>query len=376
MNIRSAISSLFYLCFLLQVTIIHAQKPEISVTLFRDSAFGAVWSRHDSNLVAYNAMQPNGYFGIYLANINSANHRINERCLTCDNPSLPGKNKGAPDFQSTGKYIVFIAEKANHPGSSANSVPGIGTYSDIWVLTLDGKKATQLTHTPNSRDSASGIIFSIFSPDGKKLSWTEMIGKVNIWKGRQQFGSWVIKTANFIDDSIRGPYLANIKVYQPGGVPAFNEGYGWSPDGSKLIFASCFNQFWVWDDQIYTMDILGSNIRQLTSTSNSYPYNEHAFYSPDGKNIVWMTNRDAHKGSSKGGDDWWIMNSNSTNQRRLTYFNDPVSPYWTGSTHILGHGSFSPNGKRIIGDIGESKPIQVNPTAYGSIYVINLIDLH
>ena len=207
MNIRSAISSLFYLCFLLQVTIIHAQKPEISVTLFRDSAFGAVWSRHDSNLVAYNAMQPNGYFGIYLANINSANHRINERCLTCDNPSLPGKNKGAPDFQSTGKYIVFIAEKANHPGSSANSVPGIGTYSDIWVLTLDGKKATQLTHTPNSRDSASGIIFSIFSPDGKKLSWTEMIGKVNIWKGRQQFGSWVIKTANFIDDSIRGPIL-------------------------------------------------------------------------------------------------------------------------------------------------------------------------
>ena len=124
------------------------------------------------------------------------------------------------------------------------------------------------------------------------------------------------------------------------------------------------------------MDTLGGNITQLTSTAKNYPYNEHAFYTPDGKNIVWMTNREAKKGNSEGGDDWWIMNSDSTNQRRLTYFNDPTCPYWTGTTHINGHGSFSPGGKRFIGDVGESKPIQLNPKAYGSIYIINLIDIH
>jgi hypothetical protein len=70
------------------------------------------------------------------------------------------------------------------------------------------------------------------------------------------------------------------------------------------------------------------------------------------------------------------MNSDSTDQRRLTYFNDPASPYWTGTTHILCHGSFSPDGKRIIGDVGEKLPIQLKSNAYGSIYVINLIDLH
>jgi len=366
----------FCLCLFLNVENVRAQKPVVTVTKFRDSAFGATWSRYDSTLVAYNAMQSNGYFGIYVANINAANQRLNERCLTCNNASLPGKNMGAPDFQPTGKYMVFIAEKANHPGKSGNSVPGIGTYSDLWVITMDGKKAYKLTNTPNSTDSASGIIFSFFSPNGKKISWTEMTGKVKVFNGKRQFGTWVIKTADFIDDSIKGPHLANIKTIRPGGVDAFNEAYGWSPDGSKIIFASCFNQFWVWDDQIYTMDTLGGNITQLTSTAKNYPYNEHAFYTPDGKNIVWMTNREAKKGNSEGGDDWWIMNSDSTNQRRLTYFNDPTCPYWTGTTHINGHGCFSPGGKRFIGDVGESKPIQLNPKAYGSIYIINLIDIH
>jgi Tol biopolymer transport system component len=360
------------LCTLMPLQSAFAQKPNITVTKFRDSAFASAWSRNDSTLVAYNAMQPNGYFGIYTAHVSADNKRVGEQCITCGNTALPGKNIGDPDFQPTGKYILFIAEKAQHPGSSANSVPGIGTYSDVWAMTLEGKKATRLTNTPNSRDSASGVIFSFFSPNGKKIMWTEMVGKVRVFRGRKQFGSWVIKTADFIDDSLKGPHLANIKVYQPGGVAAFNEAYGWSPDGSQIIFASCYNQFWVWDDQIYTMDTLGGNIKQLTSTEKNYPYNEHAFYTPDGKKIVWMTNREAKKGSSQGGDDWWMMNADSTNQHRLTYFNDTASPYWTGATHINGHGSFSPDGKRFIGDVGESKPIQLDADAYGSVYIINL----
>jgi Tol biopolymer transport system component len=239
-------------------------------------------------------------------------------------------------------------------------------------MTMDGKKAYQLTNTSDQPHTASGVLFPFFSSNGKKLSWTEMTDTANIYNGKQNFGYWVIKTANFRDDDINGPSLANIKVLQPGGVPAFNEAYGWSPDGSKILFASCYNQFWVWDDQIYTMDTTGNNIKQMSSTFKNYPYCEHASYSPDGKYIIWMTNRDCKTGSSKGGDDWWIMNSDSTQQQRLTYFNDTLSSYWTGNTHICCHGSFSPDGKRFLGDVGGSLPLQLDPKQVGSIYVINL----
>ncbi|HTA28654.1 MAG TPA: T9SS type A sorting domain-containing protein, partial [Bacteroidia bacterium] len=187
------------------------------------------------------------------------------------------------------------------------------------------------------------------------------------------FGYWVVKIAPFIDDTINGPHLDsnNIRTITPGGVQAFNESYGWSPDGSRLLFASCYNQFWPLDDQIYTMDTLGNNIKQMTSTAHSYPYTEHAFYNTTGTQILWMTNLDNMVGSSKGGDDWWIMNSDTTHQERLTYFNDTLCSYYTGSTHINGHGSFSPNGNKFIGDVGGSAAVQTNPAAsIGANYII------
>ena len=111
----------------------------------------------------------------------------------------------------------------------------------------------------------------------------------------------------------------------------------------------------------------------MSSTAHNYPYCEHAFYSTDGKHIVWMTNEDCDTGSSVGGDDWWIMDSDTTHQQRLTYFNDTTSSYWTGSVHINCHGSFSPNSTKFIGDVTGSKPVQTDPAAsIGAIYIITL----
>lgn len=358
--------SFIFVFLQISASVLWAQEPRISsFAMVRDSAFGSVWDTYDTTLVAYNALQSNGYFGVYFAHV-SGNQLINETCFTCLNNSLPGKNAGAPVFQPGGKWVGFVAEKANHPGSSSNSVPGIGSYSDVWVMTRDGQRAYQLTNTPDS--GTSGIIFPFFSPDGKEFSWTEMTCPVGI-NGQQEFGCWVINIADFIDDSINGPSLANIRTINPGGAQAFNEAYGWSPDQSKIIFASCYNQFWVWDDQIYVMDTNGNNINQLTACCD---YNEHAFFSPDGKFIVWMTNTGTNSGTTLGGDDWFIMNADSTDKNRLTFFNDTTSQFWTGEVHVLGHGCFSPDGQRIIGDVGGDEPIQEDPSQVGSVYIYNL----
>ena len=362
---------LFIFCIFSLTEVAKAQKPStaISVTKFRDSALACTWCQYDSTLVAYNLLQ-NGYYGIYLASIGPNNTCINERCMSCNNSSLPGKNVAQPTFQPAGKYLLFTAEKATHAGSSSNSIPGIGLYNDLWVMTMDGKKAYQLTNMPDT--GISGIIECYFSPNGKEVMWDQLTEPAAL-AGKQEFGYWVIKIAPFIDDSINGPSIdtTRIKVFEPGNTPAFNEPYGWSPDGSRIIFASDYNQFWVWDDQIYTMDTDGNNIEQMSSTSVNYPYCEHAFYSQNGKYIVWMTDKDATSGSSVGGDDWWIMNADTTDQERLTYFNDTTSSYWTGSKHICCHGCFCSSSTRFIGDVTGPEPVQVNPdSSIGAAYII------
>ena len=349
-----------------------AQRPNITVTHFRDSAESSAWCQYDSTLVAYNLLQANGYWGIYMANVTPANTMINERCFTCGKAFLPGKHYANPAFSPNKRYILFMAEKAVHSGTSDNSIPGIGMYNDLWVMKTDGSKAWRLTTLPSTGNN-SAMIEPYFSPDGKEIQWDEMTDSVNIGVLKQSFGYWVVKIAPFIDDTLNGPHLdsTHIRVITPGGTQAFNESYGWSPDGSRMLFASCYNQFWPLDDQIYTMDTLGNNIQQMSSTAHGYPYTEHAFYNTDGSRIIWMTNLYNTIGSSKGGDDWWIMNSDTTHQERLTYFNDTLCSYYTGSIHINGHGSFAPSGKKFIGDVGGSAPVQTNPAAsIGANYII------
>ncbi|MDD5570648.1 MAG: T9SS type A sorting domain-containing protein [Bacteroidales bacterium] len=379
MRIKTILSFAVVLFFQLQI--LKAQKPDISVYRFRDSAMCSAWSPYDSTLVGY-ALIKNGYYQAYLANVGPNNTRVNERCFSCSNSSLPGKSVSGPVFDPLGRYLLFAVEMANHPGTPGNSIPGIGSYNDLYVVTTNGNKTYKLTNMPNTGISA--IIFPSFSPNGKEIMWAQMTDAVNgadcvLPIGKLCFGGWAVKIAAFVDDTVNGPYLANIRTITPGGIPAFNEPYGWSPNGSKIIFASDYNQVWVWADQIYSMDTLGNNIQQLTTTGGSvgWPYCEHAFSSPDGQHIVWMTNREGTSGSSKGGDDWWIMNSDGSSQQRLTYFNDTLSSYWTGTVHVNGFGCFSPNSKKFIGDVGGPQPVQLDSAALNKsfVYIITLDSL-
>lgn len=366
------ISLLFFsLVAFVQWDLCTAQRPNITVTKFRDSALASAWCPYDSTLVAYNLIRPDGYYAMYTAHVGPGNTLLNEQCFNCLNASLPTKNFAQPCFQPTGKYMLFMAEKQVHSGSSADCIPGIGLYNDLWVMTMDGSKAYRLTTTPSA--GLSAMIEPYFNPKGNEVMWASLTAAAS-GAGKQAFGYWVINVAPFVDDPINGPHIdsTHIRTIMPGGVSAFNEPYGWSPDGSKILFASDYNQLWVWDDQIYTCDTNGNNIEQMTSTSHSYPYCEHGFYSADGRHIVWMTDLDNNLGASVGGDDWFIMNSDTTDQERLTYFNDTTSSYWTGTKHVNCHGSYCPDNKRFIGDVGGSEPVQVNfDSSLGALYIIN-----
>ncbi len=97
------------------------------------------------------------------------------------------------------------------------------------------------------------------------------------------------------------------------------------PNGKKIIFASShlgsdadqpakrdskdYKWFFDKDMDIFEADLDGSNLRRLTSTPG---YDAEGSYSPDGKQIIFTSQRD-------GDLEIYVMDADGQNQRRLTY---------------------------------------------------------
>ncbi len=302
-----------------------------SLRFFRDNGGQGSWSPSGGR-IAYAMKNAAGHYRIHLADADGGND-IN---LIEHTPGLPGKHVGIPSWHASERYLLVTVEKPEHAGSSFEALPGFGGYTDIWLITVDGRQAWPLTNVPNDTDH--GVLIPHFSQDGKQVVWSERIARPDVFSSHPA-GLLAIKVADFVESPM--PHLANIRSFEPGG-KSFYETYGFSPDGKRVIFCSNMNGRPFLEQQIYTMDArTGGDVRQLTDKG----YNEHAFYTPDGAHIIWMSNVD-----SLPGTDWWVMDANGGNKRRLSYFNQEGSPEYMG-TAWAGTVTFSPDGRRMLGDI-------------------------
>ena len=105
--------------------------------------------------------------------------------------------------------------------------------------------------------------------------------------------------------------------------PAGDASPNYSPDGSKIIFATNRDG----NTEIYQMNADGSNPVRLTNNPAADGYPE---YSPNGASIVFVSDRD-------GNQEIYRMNADGTNQVRLT-----------NSTANDFQPAFSPDGRKII----------------------------
>ena len=110
----------------------------------------------------------------------------------------------------------------------------------------------------------------------------------------------------------------------------------WSPDGKRIVFVSDRDGHvhakhgWP-TSEIYVMDADGGNPQKLTNnpTDDGFPS-----WSPDGKWIVFQSNRDW---DNPRNTEIYVMDADGGNQQRLTENpNEDESPSW------------SPNGKQIV----------------------------
>lgn len=314
-----------------------AQLKVRSITTLRSSGGQVDWCA-SNNMIAYDAEGSDKFYDLHIMKPDGSG----ELCLTCDHPDLPNKHIGSPTWHPSGKYIVFIVEKAQHPNSSYEALPGYGRHCDLWAINVETKAVTQLTSQPAGKDQ--GVLMPHFSHDGKLLSWGQMkkAPKLLDPNSKQTVGYWSLCTAVFTDSS-GIPQLKEIKEYEPV-KDVFYENNGFTPDNSALYFAGNPDKQIVWKDQVYTLDLKTNKITALTDNNS---YNEHPVFSNDGKLILWMTNLDNGK---NGATDWWIMNSNGSSPYRLTYFNKKGHEQYRGKVWAT-DASWSPDGRSFVGYI-------------------------
>lgn len=336
--LRPCLAWLATLVMLLGCGAARAEAQAVDVSTFKPSGLGVDWCAA-TNQVAYDIQAATGFYQVRLCNPDGSN----DRALSPGITGLPTRTVASPGWYPDGSWMVVSVEKPVHPGSASSATPGFGGYTDLWAIAADGSWCTQLTNVPN--DANHGTIGGHCSRDGRHLIWTEMVQGVNIFSPQLIFGAWVVKVADITLVGGR-PQLGNIRIINPGGQPCFNEGYGFSPDSTHLLFASSWNQASVWSLQIFVSDLNGGGLAQLTTAN----YNEHAVYKPDGSAIVWMSNAQ----STLGGTDWWMMDPDGSNPRRLTTFNEPSSPQSSGAAVWAGLITFSPDGASFLGGVERS----------------------
>jgi hypothetical protein len=328
---------LIYCLFLL---LISCQKKGVdapAITTFseyREHGLDVDWDHSGSNRIAYSMKGDDGYYDIHTANPDGTN----DSCITCNLSPLTDRHIAVPSWHPSGNWLLMTVEKPTHAGSSFDALPGLGSYTDIWIMNRSATKTYKLVDLINDNDH--GVIIPRFSHDGKKILWTDRKAAANILVPKQTAGYWTIKIADFAfnpSDSI--PSISNIRTIEPQ-ADNFYEGYGFSKDDSRIIFCSNMNKPSFFDENIYTINIDGTQITQLTSSD----YNEHAWYSNDGNKIVWMTNAQASSGT-----DWWMMNTDGSNKHRLTYFNEASNVQYAGHPVWCGLVSFSPDGQSFVG---------------------------
>lgn len=184
---------------------------------------------------------------------------------------------------------------------------------DIWTAPADGGRATRLTAHPGLE------LFPKFSPDGEWIAFTGQ------YDGDEQV--YVIPTAGGEPKQL---------TYYPAAGPLpprwgfDNQVYGWSPDGSEVLFRSMRYGWDLTDTQLFLADVDGGLPEPLPM-----PISGAGDLSPDGAQVAYSPLiRDFRSWKRyQGGwaQDLWIFDLESHDARQITdHPRTDRDPMWIG----------------------------------------------
>lgn len=239
-----------------------------SVTQHKSIAISPTWS-NSGKKIAYTAYAYHTQSKVRNADLFLYDLETKQRHLLS---SRPGINSGAAFLPDDSALLLTISQKGN---------------PDIFKLSLDGRLISSITNGPQGAMNVEPAVTS----DGQKIAFSsDRSGKPMI-------------------------YIMNSDGTQPKRVTFaghYNSTPTWSPDGKKLAFAGFDNEHF----DIFIMDSSGYNLERLTTakkmSKNKMSNNEDPVFSPDGRHIMFVSDRTGNK-------QLYLINIDGTNERRLTF---------------------------------------------------------
>ncbi len=297
------------------------------------------WSP-DNSLLLYYDFDSNGIYQLYtMMPDGSAN-----QCLTCaQTPGGPPVNRHKVNavWDPAGKYIILQVEMDSHPlafidkNKVISSLILNGLWTNLYVMTVDGKHWYKLTDY--SSKQTDGAMSPFFSRDGRKVLWSRIIAPAS---KEHPFGVWRLLLADFVETGDT-PTLEHIQDITPPG-SSFVESHGFSPDGRSVIVTSDIDNTTSFGMDIFTMDLASRTVRNLT---RSPAWDEHAYFTPDGKRISYMSSGPYPKDALK--TELMMMNADGTDQVQLTHFNVSGFPDSTSDQGMPTRALWDATGRRL-----------------------------
>jgi tricorn protease len=189
------------------------------------------------------------------------------------------------------------------------------TYAgDLWTVSTNGGTAVRLTASPGLE------LFAKYSPDGQHLAFTAQYG------GDEQV--YVMPAGGGVPQQLTF-YPADGPLPERWG--SDNEVYGWTPDGSAILFRSQRDAYMLTDSKLYTVPWRGG-----ASTPLPMPVSGAGAFSPDGTRIayspLWRDFRNEKRYRGGWANELYIFDLTHPGLTRVTQ--DPGTdrdPMWIGN---------------------------------------------
>jgi dipeptidyl aminopeptidase/acylaminoacyl peptidase len=243
------------------------------------------------------------------------------------------RSVGSVELSPDGHRIAYSVTMRDRPGRP---------WGQLWIMDVDSKKPVRLG---GEKDSGGG---PLWSPDGKRLAFDGHQG--------EKSGLFVVRPDGSDVTLLASPEGTNSPL------PSTGKEFTWSPDGKQLAFISStpgaeaaeasgdpmvITRYLYKPDagegmtrfndnlrlHIFVVDVSTKQVRQLTQGI----FDEHSIdWSPDGKEILFASNREPNQDEFFNYDIFALKVSDSSIRRLTATEYNEYEPLW------------SPDGKRIV----------------------------
>ncbi len=279
-----------------------------------------------------------------------------ERCLTCEIPQFRAAHTGAARWHPSGEFVVLMSERPfvqpdnrrDLPVSPFLGAPGRNRGSNIWILSVDGKRLWAVTG--GGREVAGAVAAPIFSYEGDRLAWVEREASA----AGSAWGQWAVNSGRFRFRR-SAPHVSKVDRHR---LPSksFATTLTFTPDDGGVIVAGPPAQVpsGVEVQDVFSYDFESKSATPLTDTADSWE--GHWAAAPSEPLAVFSSTFGLDRPPRvKRETTWfrpvselWIGNPVTDTYAQLTRFNNPLSEHYAGVPVHVGPATWAPEGDALL----------------------------